>query len=148
MAESIERSVVLNAPIERVWRAVADFEEFGSWFGVKLEGPFEPGKAATGHITHPGYEHIQWNAVVQRMDAPRLFSFAWHPYAVDPNVDYSGEQPTLVEFRLEPVPEGTRFTVFESGFEALPAGRKAEAFRMHENGWTQQMKNIKSHFEK
>ena len=145
MTDRIERSVALNAPIETVWRALADSKEFSEWFRVKLEGPFAPGNAASGHITHPGYEHIKWNAVIQKMDEPRLFSFTWHPYAVEPGVDYSGEEPTLVEFRLEPVAGGTLLTLVETGFDAVPEQRRAKAFEMHENGWTEQMKNIKAH---
>jgi uncharacterized protein YndB with AHSA1/START domain len=114
---------------------------------VKLDGPFVPGKAATGRITYPGYEHLKWEVKVKQMDAPRLFSFTWHPYAVDPDVDYSPETPTLVEFRLESTANGTRLTVVESGFDSLPDNRRPDAFRMNEGGWTEQMKNIQAHVE-
>jgi len=141
----IEKRIQLNAPVARVWRALTDYREFGEWFRVALEGPFVPGHSAHDHITWPGYEHLAWEANVQKMEPERLFSFTWHPYAVDPAVDYSAEPPTLVEFRLEPTETGTRLTLTESGFENVPAHRRAQAFRMNEGGWTQQMKNIETH---
>lgn len=104
-----------------------------------------PGKVSTGWITYLGYEHLKWEAVAQKMEPERLFSFTWHPYAVDPKMDYSKEPPTLVEFRLEATKEGTLLTVTESGFDKIPAGRRPEAFRMNERGWTEQIKNIESH---
>jgi uncharacterized protein YndB with AHSA1/START domain len=132
----------LKAPVARVWRALTDYREFGEWFLVKIDGPFVPGDVSRGHITHPGYEHLQWEAVVKAMEPERLFSFTWHPYAIDPKMDYSAEPQTLVEFRLEKAAEGTLLTVTESGFDKIPAGRRAEAFRMNENGWAQQTRNI------
>jgi uncharacterized protein YndB with AHSA1/START domain len=145
--DAIEKSIELNAPVSRVWRALTDHREFGEWFRVKLESPFEVGKEAQGNVLHPGYEHVVWKAVVQEIRKPELFSFTWYPYAIDPNVDYSGEQPTLVEFRLRPTATGTRLTVTESGFSHVPAHRRADAFRMNDGGWTQQVKNIKNHVE-
>ncbi len=138
----IEKQIELKAPISRVWRAVTDHREFGEWFRVNLEGPFEVGKTAQGHITWPGYEHLVWQAVVQTIEPERMFSFTWHPYAVDPSIDYSKEQPTLVEFRLEPTATGTLLTITESGFENVPEARRAEAFLRNDGGWTQQIKNI------
>ncbi|MGO9325539.1 MAG: SRPBCC family protein [Terracidiphilus sp.] len=145
MVDKIEKQIELNASVFRVWRALTDYREFGEWFRVALEGPFVVGQPARGHITWPGHEHLVWEAVVQKMEPEKLFSFTWHPYAVDPAVDYSKEPPTLVEFRLEPTATGTRLTLTESGFENVPAHRRAEAFRMNEGGWAQQMKNIKTH---
>src|ERR1700678_2795328 len=142
MSDRIEKRIELRAPLSRVWRALTDYREFGEWFGVKLEGPFVPGQVSRGFITHPGYEHLEWIAVVQRMEVERLFSFTWHPYAVDPKTDYSGEPPTLVEFKLEAIPGGTRVVVPESGFAAVPAHRRDEAFRMNDKGWEIQMQNI------
>jgi uncharacterized protein YndB with AHSA1/START domain len=98
-----------------------------------------------GHITHPGYEHLQWEAVVQSMEPEHLFSFTWHPYAVDPNVDYSKEESTLVEFRLEKTAGGTLLVVMESGFDKIPSDRRFEAFRMNDGEWAQQMKNIEAY---
>lgn len=143
--DRIEKRIELKAPLSRVWRALTDYREFGLWFRVKLDGPFVPGQISSGWITYPGYEHLKWEAVVQKMEPERLFSFTWHPYAVDPQVDYSNEPPTLVEFRLEGTPGGTLLTVTESGFDKIPAGRRPQAFRMNEGGWTEQMKNIASH---
>lgn len=149
MTNRVEKTVELNAPVERVWRALTDHNEFGEWFRVKLDGPFVPGSTSRGHITYPGYEHLKWEAEIKRMDAPRYFSFTWHPYAIEPDVDYSGETPTLVEFRLEPTAkEKTRLTVAESGFDALPDHRRPDALRMNDNGWSVQMKNIQAHVER
>jgi uncharacterized protein YndB with AHSA1/START domain len=145
MNDRIEKRIELKAPVSRVWRALTDYREFGEWFRVKLEGPFVPGQVSRGRITYPGYEHVIWLATVQRMELERLFSFTWHPYAIDPNVDYSHEQPTLVEFKLESTPGGTLLVLTESGFDKIPAGRRAEAFRMNEGGWTMQLVNIERH---
>jgi uncharacterized protein YndB with AHSA1/START domain len=147
MSNVIEKQIELNAPVSRVWRALTDHREFGEWFGVKLEGPFVPGELSTGHITYPGYEHLKWEAAVQKMEPERLFSFTWHPYAVDPDIDYSNEPATLVEFRLEPKDKGTVLYLTESGFEALPKDRRFEAFRMNEEGWAEQMTNIEHHLQ-
>ena len=140
--DRIERRVELSVPVSRVWRALADYREFGEWFKVKLEEPFAAGEVSRGHITYPGYEHLPWEAVVQKMEPERLFSYSWHPYAVGAGVDYSKETPTLVEFQLEKSGNGTVLKLTESGFENLPASRREKAFQMHENGWTEQMQNI------
>jgi uncharacterized protein YndB with AHSA1/START domain len=146
MAENrIEKKIELSAPVSRVWRALTDYREFGEWFRVKLDGPFVPGKASTGHITWPGYEHLEWEAVVQEMEPEQYFSYTWHPYAIDANLDYSTETPTLVEFRLEKTATGALLTVTESGFEDIPSERRLEAFRKNEGGWAQQMKNIETY---
>ena len=145
MADRIEKSIELNAPISRVWRAFTDYREFGEWFRVKLETPFFPGQPCRGPITWPGYEHHFMDFTVQKMEPERLFSFTWHPYNLDPNRDYSQETPTLVEFTLEKTATGTRLKVIESGFDKVPADRRAEAFRMNDNGWAQQLENIAKH---
>jgi uncharacterized protein YndB with AHSA1/START domain len=142
MTDRIEKRIELKAPVARVWRALTDYREFGEWFRVKIEGPFVAGAVSRGHITYPGYEHLQWEAVVTAIEPERLFSFTWHPYAIDPKMDYSQEPQTLVEFLLEKTAEGTLLTVTESGFDKIPAARRAEAFMRNEGGWAQQMKNI------
>src|SRR5713101_6625525 len=114
--DRIEKRNELNAPPARVWRALTDHREFGEWFGVNLEAPFVPGKPTRGRITYPGYEHLVMEVVVQKMETERLFSFRWHPYAVDATVDYSKEPTTLVEFKLEKTAVGTMLVVTESGF--------------------------------
>lgn len=144
MADRIEKRIELKAPVSRVWRALTDYQEFGEWFRVKLDGPFEPGQVSRGHITYPGYEHLQWEAIIQKMEPEHLFSFTWHPYAIDPQKDYSQEPPTLVEFRLEQTAGGTLLLLTESGFENLPSDRR-EAFPRNDGGWTEQMKNIETH---
>jgi uncharacterized protein YndB with AHSA1/START domain len=145
MNDRIEKRLELRAPVSRVWRALTDHREFGEWFRVALEGPFAPGQIARGNITYPGYEHIKWEATIQRMEPERLFSFTWRPYAIDPAVDYSSETPTLVEFILEPAGDGTLLLIVESGFDKLPDHRRLEAFRMNDRGWTEQLKNIERH---
>ena len=145
MNNRIEKRVELNAPVSRVWRALTDHREFGEWFRVRLDSPFVPGQTVRGQITYPGYEHVTFEAVVQKMEPERLFSYTWHPYSVDPKVDYSNEEPTLVEFKLEKTSTGTLLTVTESGFDKIPSHRRSEAFRMNEGGWSEQLKNIESH---
>ena len=145
MGNKIEKRIELKAPVSRVWRALTDFREFGDWFRVKLERPFVAGQESRGNITYPGYEHVVWTAVVQKMEPERLFSFTWHPYAVDPSVNYSKETPTLVEFRLEKAGSGTLLVLTESGFDNIPVERRSEAFRRNDGGWTEQMKNIEAH---
>ncbi|MEO1204397.1 MAG: SRPBCC family protein, partial [Pseudomonadota bacterium] len=120
MSTEIKKTVDLNAPLDRVWRALTDHEQFGEWFCVRLDGPFVPGETATGRLTYPGYEGMLWEGEIVAMDEPHYFSYRWHPYAVDPDVDYSKEEPTLVEFRLEAIASGTRLTVTESGFDKIP----------------------------
>jgi uncharacterized protein YndB with AHSA1/START domain len=147
MQDSIEKTIELNAPVSRVWQALTDHNEFGTWFRVSLEGPFVPGEVSRGRITYPGYEHLPWEAQVQAMDHERLFSFTWHPYAVDADTDYSDEPQTLVEFILEPTSGGTRLTITESGFRALPEHRRMDALRMNDSGWMEQVNNIRTHVE-
>jgi uncharacterized protein YndB with AHSA1/START domain len=147
MSDRIEKTIELQAPVARVWRALTDHEEFGTWFRVRLDGPFLPGRTVQGHVTYPGYEHLHFEVIVKKMEPERLFSFTWHPYAVDPKQDYSGEPPTLVAFSLEKSAKGTRLTVVESGFDKLPSHRRDEAFRMNERGWGMQMENIAKHLD-
>jgi len=146
-SDRIHKTVLLNATRSRVWRALTDAAEFGQWFRVKLESRFAPGQKTSGFVTYPGYEHLRFEVQVERMDAEHYFSFRWHPYAIDPEVDYSKEPTTLVEFKLEPVSQGTRLSVSESGFDQLPAERRSEAFRMNDGGWTTQCENIRKHVD-
>src|SRR5262249_31171848 len=143
--DRIEKQIELNAPPVRVWRALTDHREFGQWFRVNLEGPFVPGRRTRGKVTYPGYEHLTFEVEVVKMQAERHFSFHCHPAAIDPAIDYSKEPPTLVEFHLEPTTSGTLLRVTESGFDAIPAARRDEAFRMNSGGWTQQLTNIQEH---
>jgi uncharacterized protein YndB with AHSA1/START domain len=140
--DRIERKILLRAPRARVWRALTDPVEFGTWFGVKVEGTFAPGARVTGAITHKGYEHVTWDITIERMEPERLFSWRWHPYAVEPGVDYASETPTLVVFELAEAEGGTLLTVVESGFDRVPLARRAQAYRMNGEGWTWQMQSI------
>ena len=143
--DRIEKSILLKASRARVWRAVSDAGEFGTWFGVRIAGTFAPGARLRGKITHKGYEHVTWEITVEAVEPERLLSFHWHPYAVQTGVDYSAEPTTLVVFTLEEVPGGTLLTVVESGFDRVPRARRAEAFRMNEQGWAAQMTAIERH---
>ncbi len=143
--DRIEKRILLRAPLTRVWRALTDAQEFGRWFGVELEGPFTPGGRIQGRITHPDYTHVRMVVTVERMEPERLFSWRWHPAAVDAGVDYSAEPTTLVAFELETHSEGTLLTVVESGFDGIPLARRAKAYRMNDEGWALQMKAIERH---
>ena len=143
--DRIEKEIVVRAPRARVWRAITDAQEFGKWFQAEMKDPFVPGARVSGRITYPGYEHLTLEVQVERMEPEHLFSWRWHPYAVEPGVDYSKEPTTLVEFHLEEVASGTRLTVVESGFEQIPLARRARAFEMNEGGWAAQLENIGRH---
>jgi uncharacterized protein YndB with AHSA1/START domain len=140
--DRIEKEILLRAPRSRVWRALTNSGEFGEWFGAKMDGQFAPGARVTGRITIKGYEHVPMDMVIDRLEPEHTFSYRWHPHAVEPKTDYSEEPMTLVEFQLQDVPDGTRLTVVESGFDRIPPERRATAYRMNEGGWTSQLKNI------
>jgi uncharacterized protein YndB with AHSA1/START domain len=141
--DRIERSIQINAPRSRVWRALSNAEDFGSWFGADLQGQtIAPGQRVKGPITIKGYEHVVFDVLVERVEPENLLAFRWHPYAVDPKIDYSKEQRTLVTFELEDAGGGTLLNVVESGFDSVPPSRRMEAFRMNSGGWEAQLKNI------
>lgn len=143
--DRIQKQINLKASRSRVWRALTDYREFSAWFGVKLESPFAAGQLSRGQITYPGYEQLRMEVIVQKLAPEHYFSFTWHPYAIKPEIDYSQETPTLVEFTLEETAGETLLTVTESGFAELPPHRRDEAFRMNDDGWSEQLKNIERH---
>jgi len=144
--DRIQKSIVIKAPQSRVWRALTNADELSQWFGVNLQGcTFTAGQPARGPITIDGYRHVVFEILVEQMVPERLFSWRWHPYAVDPDVDYSSEPRTLVEFELEAIPDGTKLTVVETGFDALPVHRRADALKMNDQGWAEQLGNIDRH---
>ncbi len=143
--DRIERKILLRAPRSRVWRALTNPVEFGTWFGVKVEGTFAPGARVRGAITHKGYEHVTWDITIERMEPERLFSWRWHPHAVEPGVDYAAEPTTLVVFELEDEAGGTQLTVVEAGFDQVPLARRAQAYRMNGEGWTYQVQSIEAY---
>lgn len=144
--DRIERSIVINARRPRVWRALSNAEEFGGWFGAHLHGKaFEPGQRVQGPITIEGFEHIQFDVVVERVEAEHLLSFRWHPYPIDPNIDYEQEQRTVVTFTLKDAGDSTLLTVIETGFDNVSPERRLEAFRMNSDGWEAQLDNIQRH---
>jgi uncharacterized protein YndB with AHSA1/START domain len=140
--DRIEKSVVLPATRSRVWRALTDVREFNKWFGVELTAPFTAGAVISGNITNVGYEHLVMTVWIETIEPERAFSFRWHPNAIDASIDYSAEATTLVAFTLDEVPEGTRLVVTESGFDALPASRRLQAFDGNTKGWDAQMQRI------
>jgi uncharacterized protein YndB with AHSA1/START domain len=144
--DRIERSILLKAPRPRVWRALSNAEEFGRWFGVVLKGTtFTAGQRVRGQVTYPGYEHLVWDVLIERVEPERLLSWRWHPAAVDSAVDYSKEPTTLVVFELKDAEGGTLLSVVESGFDSVPPSRRLDAFRMNSGGWDIQMQNIERH---
>ena len=153
VSDRIEKTVLLRAPLERVWRAVSDAAEFGAWFGVAFDQPFAQGAHMVGRIVptkadpevaklQEPHKGAKFEVTIERIEPRRLFSFRWHPFAVDPAFDYSTEPTTLVVFELREVPEGTQLTITESGFDRIPLQRRAEAFTANEGGWTHQVRLI------
>ena len=143
--QTIVKRIDIAAPVARVWRALTDYQQFSQWFLVNLEGPFVPGEKVGGQLTFPGYEHVRMEVVVKTIQPTTYFAYTWHPYAVNPKVDYSDEIPTLVEFHLESTPTGTLVVVTESGFESLPPSRYADAIRSNTRGWEQQLQRIETY---
>ena len=152
-SDRIEKQILLHAPLDRVWRALSDSTEFGTWFGMKFNGPFAPGAIMRGIIvpttvdaevakSQKPYEGIPFDITIDRMEPERLFSYRWHPGAIDPNVDYSVEPTTLVVFTLAKVPEGVMLTITESGFDQIPLARRAQALKQNEQGWTGVLKLV------
>lgn len=140
--DRIEKNIVLRAPRSRVWGAIANAAEFGTWFGMSLKGTFAPGTQITGQITSPGNEHLSIMLMIEQVEPEQLLSYRWHPYAIDTAVDYSSEPTTLVEFHLVDSPDGTQLTIIESGFDQIPPERRAIAFRMNDEGWAEQLTSI------
>ena len=156
VADRIEKKITLRAPVSRVWRAVSDAREFGTWFGVEFDGPFTAGARVTGRITptrvDPEVAKLQephagkaFDFTIDRIEPERLFSFRWHPFAVEPGVDYSKEPATLVAFELAEVEGGTLLTITESGFDRIPLERRAKAFAANEGGWEHQTKLLEKY---
>jgi uncharacterized protein YndB with AHSA1/START domain len=143
--DRIEKRFDVKARRSRVWRAISDADEFGTWFGMALDRPFAPGVTVFGRLTFPGYEHVTLEMQIETIEPEGYFSYRWHPYPMDPAIDYAAEPTTLVEFRLEETAAGTVVTITESGFDRLPASRRAEAFRMNTAGWESQSRKLANH---
>jgi uncharacterized protein YndB with AHSA1/START domain len=141
--DRIEKQVILDTPRLRVWRALTDVAQFNAWFGAALTASFAPGAEVSGKITIRNYDHVTMRIWIETMEPERFFSFRWHPYAVEEGVDYAAEPTTLVSFTLEDVDGGTRLTIVESGFDAIPESRRAKAFSMNSRGWDGQLENIR-----
>lgn len=154
--DQIVKQTVLNAPLERVWRALTDSKQFGSWFGLKIDGPFRAGASVHAEIARTTvnaeiaaaqkeFEGFPFEILIEDMVPERLFSFRWHPYAIEPGKNYSSEPTTLVTFTLEPEQSGVKLTVTESGFDQIPLERRAKAFSANEQGWAIQMTLIEAY---
>jgi uncharacterized protein YndB with AHSA1/START domain len=154
--DRIEKRIFLRAPQERVWHAISDAAEFGRWFGMELDGRFAPGAQMRGRIKptqvdaevakmQEKYTGTPVEFFVERIEPMHIFSFRWHPFAIDGAVDYSGEPMTLVTFTLEPAEDGTMLTVVESGFDAIPIERRVDAFEANEEGWGMQLQLIEKY---
>lgn len=146
MTDRIEKSTFVRAPIEKVWRAVSDHREFGTWFKVALDGPFVAGERSTGKMTYPGFEGYPWLAWVTAVDEPHRLAFEWTPGPEVPD-DPETAPRTLVEFRLQAEGDGTRLQIVESGFDALPDPLRESALRSNTGGWEIQVENLKRHAE-
>ena len=144
-SDRIEKRFEVSASRSRVWRAISDADEFSAWFGIKLDRPFSPGATVLGRLDNPRYAHVSVEIIVETMQPEGYFAYRWHPYPMDPAIDYSLEPTTLVEFTLDETPRGTVVTIVESGFDRLPATRRAEAYRMNEGGWASQAKKLADH---
>jgi uncharacterized protein YndB with AHSA1/START domain len=154
--DRIEKQVLLRAPLDRVWRAISDSQEFGRWFGVRVDGPFVAGTSVTATITettvddevaemqrpHAGAKST-WQVVA--VEPPRRFAYRWHPFAVEPDVDYETEPTTLVEFTLSETPDGVQLRIVESGFDAIPEARRADAFEANSGGWAKQTELVRKY---
>lgn len=157
-SDRIEKEVTLRAPLDRVWRAVANADEFGRWFGVRFDGPFVAGESVTGVITptevddevaaaqepHAGKKSV-WHVVA--VEPQRRLAFRWHPYAVEPGADYADEPTTLVEFTLTDTAGGVLLRIVESGFDNIPDDRRAEAFEANSGGWEAQTKLVRKYLD-
>ena len=146
--DRIERQVFLKAPRTRVWRALTDSTQFGEWFGIEASGPFTPGAHVRGVVTHPEHKGVLFVMAIEEMVPEQLFSWRWYPNAIDSARNYTSEPTTLVVFRLEDAPGGTLLKVVESGFDALPADRRLQAYRGNEQGWDHQMQAIEKYVSK
>jgi uncharacterized protein YndB with AHSA1/START domain len=156
--DRIEKRVLLRAPLDRVWRAISDAEEFGRWFGVRFDGPFVAGTSVTASITgttvddevakrqepHAGVKST-WQVVA--VEPQRRFAYRWHPFAVDPDTDYHREPTTLVEFTLSEAPDGVLLTITESGFDAIPEARRSASFEANSEGWAIQADLVRRYAE-
>jgi uncharacterized protein YndB with AHSA1/START domain len=140
--DRIVKEVTLDAPRSRVWRALTDYRQFNTWFGVSLDTPFTPGGEVSGKLMFKNWEHVTMTIWIEQMEAERFFSFRWHPYPID-GVDFAHDPTTLVTFTLEVAGDATHLTIVESGFDALPEARRATAFKMNTGGWNGQSENLR-----
>lgn len=140
--DKIVKTVELNAPPAAVWEALTDHRAFGHWFHVALDQPFKAGRNSTGHITFPGHEGVRWLVFIERMDNEKLFSFRWYDTHDGSGEPGHGACEFLTTFELEPAENGTRLTITESGFAALPEPKRTDMRRDITEGWNIQAENL------
>jgi uncharacterized protein YndB with AHSA1/START domain len=143
--DRIEKRVVVRASRSRVWHAISTAKQFSSWFRIHIDGEFAEGVTVRGRVAVPGLEHLKMEILIERLEPERYLAYRWHPYPSDPAEDYSAEPTTLVEFTLEDADGGTAVTIVESGFDRIPLARRAEAFRVHDQGWSEESENLMRH---
>jgi uncharacterized protein YndB with AHSA1/START domain len=156
MSDRIQKVAVLKAPREKVWKAVSDAKQFGAWFGVDFEGDFKAGAHMTGTMRptqadpevakqQEAYKGMKFEFWVDEIQPPSRISFRWHPFAIDPKVDYSSEPATHIVFELAEVDGGTKLTITETGFDKIPLHRRVEAFKANEGGWAKQLELLEKY---
>ena len=155
-SDRIAKEVLLKAPLDRVWRAISDADEFGRWFGVRFDGPFVAGTSVIGTITptivdedvakaqqRQAGKADSWQIVA--VEPQRRLAFRWHPFGVEEDSDHSDEPTTLVEFTLEDTSDGVLLRIVESGFDAIPAKRRQSAFESNSEGWSAQTELVRKY---
>jgi uncharacterized protein YndB with AHSA1/START domain len=145
--ERIDRTIDIDAPPERVWRALADPSELSAWFQVTIEGVLAPGAELWMTARHTGYEGQRFRVRILEMTPPRRLAWQWHPGEVDPAVDYARESMTTVTFTLEPMGRGTRLSVAETGFDQVSIARRAKVYRDNEGGWAEVLGWLRTYAE-
>lgn len=144
--DRVEKSLDVRAPRSRVWRAISDAREFGTWFGLgeplELQGTFEPGGRIL--VRWAGRREPELFCTIERVEPERLLAFRWVPYEIADGDDPARHPTTLIEMRLADCDIGTRLTISESGFAALPADKQ---YKRDQNGmgWAIQLQSIAQH---
>ena len=148
-SDRIEKHTLLNAPLERVWEALSNSTKFGTWFGMRVDGPFVEGATVTGQIVETQvddevaamqrpYAGAPVTLRVVALEPMRRLAFRWNPL---PGTEFE-DLTTLVEFTLTPQGDGTSLVIVESGFDALPDEHRDATFDGNSQGWSLQARLI------
>jgi uncharacterized protein YndB with AHSA1/START domain len=137
-SDSIEREILIQAPVAVVWTVVTEPEQIAGWFSDAVELDLRPGGEALFHWRD---HESAVEGRVERVEPPHLFSFRW---VVGAGGKLDEHNSTLVEFRLSAEGEGTRLTVVESGFAALavPEGERRRHYEDHTRGWDREVGDL------